>query len=355
MVPAALLGLDMTKVFSNAALMVNSCRSSNPPQQNPGVMLGIILGEAARAGRDKLTLLASPTIAPFGAWVEQLVAESTGKHGHGIVPVDAEPIGSLASYGNDRLFVYLRLEGQLASAQEALTQALIQAGHPVVTITLSSLDQLMQEFFRWEIATAVAGAVLGIHPFDQPDVEAAKVQARALLDTYERERELPQQKPLLQDDGLRFYTALSTRATKSSDLMREFLVTLGEGDYFAILAYLPMLEQHQKTLQKIRQQVRDAKHVATCLGFGPRFLHSTGQLYKGGPNSGVFLVLTCDDAKDIAVPDSVASFGVVKSAQASGDVAVLEARGRRVLRVHLEADISKGLAALMQMIKAAIE
>jgi transaldolase/glucose-6-phosphate isomerase len=354
MVPAALIGLDVANVLDNAKLMVNSCRPSNPPQQNPGVVLGVVLGIAAKAGRDKLTLLASPQLAPFGSWVEQLVAESTGKHGHGIVPVDAEPVGASESYGADRLFVYLRLEGATDPAQEQVAAALAKAGHPVLTFTLANAAQLLQEFFRWEIATAVAGAVIGINPFDQPDVEAAKIQARALLDSYEHKRELPPQKALLQQGGLSFYAASPTTATQAVDLMRMFLATPGNNDYFAILAYLPMLAPHQQALQAIRQKVRDTKRVATCLGFGPRFLHSTGQLYKGGPNSGVFLVLTCDDAKDIAVPDSVASFGVVKSAQASGDVAVLEARGRRLLRVHLGADVGKGLAAVAQVIDAAL-
>ncbi len=357
MVPAALLGLDVAKALAGAKRMVNSCRPSNPPQQNPGVLLGVALGVAAQAGRDKLTLIASPRLAPFGAWVEQLIAESTGKLGKGIVPVDAETIGKPAVYGQDRIFVYLRLEGQVDAAQEALLQALSEAGHPVLTYTLSAIEQVHQEFFRWEMATAVAGAVLGIHPFDQPDVEAAKIQARALLDAYERDGQLPQAQALLQEGGLSFYASTNTKAgngVAGVDVLREFLATLGQGDYFAILAYLPMHAPQQAALQAIRRQVRDTRKVATCLGFGPRFLHSTGQLYKGGPNSGVFLVLTCDDAEDIAVPDSVASFGVVKSAQASGDSAVLVERGRRVLRVHLGADVAAGLKNLSNIVQAAL-
>ena len=354
MVPAALLGIDIVKFVGQANMMVNSCRPSNPPQQNPGVMLGAVLGMAARAGRDKLTLIASPSIVSFGAWVEQLIAESTGKQGKGIVPVDAEPLGNIAAYGNDRLFVYLRLEEAPDPAQEALSVALAGAGHPVVTFSMSRKAHLLQEFFRWEMATAVAGAVLGIHPFDQPDVEAAKIQARALLDTFERDRKLPPQKPRCQQGALSFYTEASGSAANGDQLLRQFLSQIGDGDYFAILAYLPMFEQHGIALQAMRKKIRDAKKVATCLGFGPRFLHSTGQLYKGGPNTGVFLVITCDEARDIAVPDSVASFGVVKSAQASGDTAVLLARGRRVLRVNLGADVAVGLAALGNTIDAAL-
>lgn len=356
MVPAALLGHDTAGLLDNAELMVNSCRPSNPPQQNPGAMLGLILGEAAKAGRDKLTLLASPRLAPFGSWVEQLIAESTGKHGHGIVPVDAEPAGVAEAYGNDRVFVHLRLEGAPDPAQEALAAALATAGHPVVTYTLGNIEQLMQEFFRWEIATAVAGAVIGIHPFDQPDVEAAKIQSRELIAAYERTHRLPEQKAVLQEGPLGFYLPGNTTVsgTSAAELVRKFLLQLGVADYFSILAYLPMQQEHRASLQSIRGRVRDKTRAATCLGFGPRYLHSTGQLHKGGPNSGVFLVLTCDDARDIEVPDSVVSFGVVKSAQASGDVAVLIERGRRVLRVNLGADVAGGLAALAGLIDAAL-
>ena len=376
MVPAALIGIDIKKLVGQAQLMVNSCRPSNTPRQNPGVILGVMLGAAAKAGRDKLTLIASPALAPFGAWVEQLIAESTGKQGHGIVPVDAEPLGSVGDYSKDRIFVYLRMEDAPDPAQEALSAALINAGQPVLTFTLSRSAQLLQEFFRWEMATAVAGAVLGIHPFDQPDVEAAKIQARALLDRFERDKKLPQPKPLLKSGALSFYGAAPVKAAKAKkaakttkiakaaktrkdktdvDIVGEFLATLGKGDYFAVLAYLPMLEPHKVVLQEIRKKIRNQKKVATCLGFGPRFLHSTGQLYKGGPNSGVFLVLTCDEAKDVAVPDSAASFGVVKSAQASGDTAVLLKRGRRVLRVNIGSDVGAGLARLSRIVDEALK
>ena len=357
MVPAALLGLDVAKVVKQARLMMNSCRASNPPLQNSGVMLGVLLGEAARAGRDKLTLIASPGIAPFGAWVEQLIAESTGKQGHGIVPVDAEPLGAATTYSKDRLFAYLRLADALDPAQEKLVAALVKAGHPLMTYTFNGVAPLLQEFFRWEIATAVAGAVIGIHPFDQPDVEAAKIQARALLSTYESKGRLPQKKPLLKEAGLLFYASEKINAAKSKSgktLMKKFLAQIGVNDYFAVLAYLPMLEPHRAVLQNIRKKIRDQQKVATCLGFGPRFLHSTGQLYKGGPDSGVFLVITCDEASDIAIPDSVASFGVVKSAQASGDTAVLVKRGRRVLHVNIGSDVTSGLKKLSNTIDAAL-
>lgn len=355
MVPAALIGLETATVIDNADLMVNACRPSSPPSHNPGVQLGAIIGVAAKSGRDKLTLLAAPTLAPFGAWVEQLIAESTGKHGKGIVPVDAEPLGAPASYGKDRIFMQLRLATEPDAAQDQLVAALRDAGHPVVVFTLGDKTQLLQEFFRWEIATAVAGAVLGIHPFDQPDVEAAKVQARALLATYEREHKLPEQTPVLREGPLQFF-ARDVAGNDAKSLLRQFLAGLKtSSDYFAILAYLPMTDSAQRELNAIRGRVRDAKGVATTLGFGPRFLHSTGQLHKGGPNSGVFLVLTCDDARDVAVPDSVASFGVVKSAQASGDTAVLLERGRRVLRVHAGTDLDSALKALAAAIDAALQ
>lgn len=353
MVPAVLVGLLAEEVIDNADLMVNACRPSNPPAHNPGVMLGAALGVAAKQGRDKLTLIASATLAPFGGWIEQLIAESTGKHGKGIVPVDAEPLGDAARYGKDRFFVQLRLASEPNAAQDALIAALKSAGHPVVVFTLGDKAQLLQEFFRWEIATAIAGAVIGIHPFDQPDVEAAKVQARALITAYERDRKLPQQAPVLREGELQFF-AKGLSGSDAKSLLKQFFATLKPNDYFAILAYLPMFAQQRETLQAIRRRVSAAGSRATTLGFGPRFLHSTGQLHKGGPNTGVFLVLTCDDAKDVAVPDSIASFGVVKSAQASGDTAVLIERGRRVLHVHAGGDLDAALKSLASIVDAAL-
>ena len=352
MVPATVMGLNVATLLANAALMVQRCGPETPVDENPGVRLGAVLGTAAKLGRDKLTLLAAGKLAPFGAWVEQLVAESTGKHGCGIVPVDAEPIGSTAAYGDDRLFVHLRIEDE--HEYDEAVAALVKAGQPVVTLTLAKPMQLGEEFFRWEMATAVAGAIMGVHPFDQPDVEAAKIQTKAVIAAYAQGQPLPQPAALLEHGSLRFYAddanvrqlQANGAGSTATSLVQALLAQLKAGDYFALLAYLNMSAAHRDVLQAIRSRVRDTRRVATCLGFGPRFLHSTGQLYKGGANNGVFLQITCDDASDIVVPGRAYSFGVVKSAQASGDLTVLTERGRRVLHVHLGADVAKGLNEL---------
>ena len=269
-----------------------SLRSHVPVEQNPGVLLGIILGTAARNGRDKLTIITSPGISALGAWLEQLVAESTGKQGKGIVPVDREELGSPDVYGNDRVFAYVRLESAPDKAQDAKVAALEQAGHPVVRIPLGDIYDLGQEFFRWEIATAVAGSIIGINAFNQPDVEASKIATRNLTDEYEKTGSLPAEKPILEDGGIKLFTdaenadALAKAAGSDKSLagyLRAHLKRIGAGDYFALLAYIEMNPKHEALLQKLRQALRDRKRVATCLGFGPRFLHSTGQAYKGGP------------------------------------------------------------------------
>ena len=354
LVPAVVMGIDVERMLATAALMVRSCSVDTPAVGNPGVILGVVMGTAARAGRDKLTIIASPALASFGAWVEQLVAESTGKHGLGIVPVDAEAIGKPDVYANDRLFIHLRLDDDSDSAGDQAVAALISAGQPIVKISLSAREQIAQEFFHWEMATAVAGAVLGIHPFDQPDVEAAKIQTRELMSAYERDNILPQTSPQIVDGNFAVYgTGLGNTITLEHALA--WLVgQLKPGDYFALLAYIEMNESHRAALQGMRKTVRDVCSVATCLGFGPRFLHSTGQLYKGGPNSGVFLQITCDDAADLPVPGRSYSFGTVKAAQALGDFSVLQQRGRRALRVHVKGELGSGLAALHRALCAAL-
>jgi transaldolase/glucose-6-phosphate isomerase len=354
-VPAALMGLDMTRFLGRTQEMVEACGADAPADQNPGVELGIILGTAARNGRDKVTIIASPGISALGAWLEQLMAESTGKQGKGIVPIDLEDIGPPEVYGNDRVFAYVRLETAPDKAQDAKVAALEAAGHPVIRIPLGDTYDLGQEFFRWEIATAVAGSVIGINAFNQPDVEASKIATRNLTEEYEKTGSLPAEKPVLEDNGIKLFTdpvnadALAKSAGRDQTLagyLRAHLKRVGAGDYFALLAYIEMNTEHQKLLQKLRQVLRDKKRVATCLEFGPRFLHSTGQAYKGGPNSGVFLQVTCDDAADLPVPGQTYTFGVVKAAQARGDFQVLAARGRRALRVHLGKDLAAGLARL---------
>ncbi len=349
-VPAALTGIDVARLLDEAAQMAEACRGEDAAT-NPGVALGVVIGEAARAGRDKLTIVASPGIAPLGAWLEQLVAESTGKNGAGVIPVDLEPEGAANSYGSDRLFVYLRLASAPDAAQDTFVEQLNRAGHPVVRIDVRDTYALGQEFFRWEMATAVAGAVLGINPFDQPDVEASKIKTRALTDAVEHEGALPEEAPFVLDTEMAIFTdeanvrALGAVATPA-EAIAAHLRRVSGGDYVALLAYLDMTTDTIAALQEIRAVIRAQSGAATCLGFGPRFLHSTGQAYKGGPNSGVFLQITCDDAEDLPVPGRAFTFGTVKAAQARGDFGVLEERERRALRVHLGPDVAAGLQAL---------
>jgi transaldolase/glucose-6-phosphate isomerase len=359
MVPGAVMGMDIAKFLNNTAEMVKACGAAAAAEANPGATLGMILGVAANLGRDKLTITASPGISDLGAWLEQLIAESTGKVGKGIIPVDREPLAKPDTYGNDRVFAYLRLEGGANAAQDAAITALEAAGHPVVRITVDNIYNLGQEFFRWEIATAVAGSIIGINAFNQPDVEASKIETKKLTSEYETSGHLPAESPFFEGDGLKFYadeknTAALKGQAKLADTLKAHLDRLHAGDYFAVLGYITMNEANEKALQAIRLAVRDKKKVATVLGFGPRFLHSTGQAYKGGPNSGVFLQITCDDAVDLPVPDQKYTFGTVKAAQARGDFAVLAERGRRALRVHLGKDVVAGLATLSKALKQAI-
>ena len=359
MAPAAVMGLDVAKFLKNTEEMVQACGASSPADANPGVILGNILGVAATHGRDKLTIIASPGIFDLGAWLEQLIAESTGKNGKGIIPVDRERPARPATYGNDRVFAYIRLASKPNKAQDAAVAALEKAGHPVVRITLPNAYNLGQEFFRWEIATAVAGSIMGINAFNQPDVEASKIETRKLTSEYEATGKLPPEAPFFEDKGIKLFAdeknagALKGGATLAG-VLQTHLSRLGAGDYFAVLGYLPMNPANEKVLQEIRHAVRDNKKVATVLGFGPRFLHSTGQAYKGGPNSGVFLQITCDDAKDLPVPGQKYTFGVVKAAQARGDFAVLAERGRRALRVHLGKNLKGELAKLAKAVQQAL-
>ncbi len=363
MVPAAIMGIDALRFLDRTDEMVTACSSSVPVEQNPGVVLGTILGVLAKQGRDKVTLITSPGLMDLGAWLEQLVAESTGKEGKGLIPVDLEQVGPPELYGKDRVFAYIRLSSAPDAAQDAAVAALEQAGQPVVRIAVADIYDLGQEFFRWEIATAVAGAIMGIHPFNQPDVEASKVATRKLTAEYEKTGKLPPEKPILEEQGIKLFTddknaaALKQAAGRDQSLagyLTAHLNRLTAGDYCALLAYLEQNDAHQEQLQAMRHVIRDAKRVATCLGFGPRFLHSTGQAYKGGPNTGVFLQITCDDAADLPVPGQRYTFGVVKAAQARGDFEVLAARDRRALRVHLGPDVRAGLTMLYEIVQNAL-
>ena len=358
LVPAAAMGLDVGEVIATAQTMVRSCGRDVPAKVNPGFQLGAVMGAAAKAGRDKVTIVAPDSLKDFGAWAEQLIAESTGKEGHGLIPVDSEPLGSSDVYGQDRLFVQLRLAGEEDAAQDAAVQALEAAGHPVVRIDLASRDGLVQEFFRWEFATAVAGAVIGINPFDQPDVEASKIKTRELTDAVEESGSLPAETAFWSGEGVELYTdarnAEALRKSGATDLagwIKAHFARAGAGDYVALLAYLERNEAHIERLTRMRVAIRDARKLATCVGFGPRFLHSTGQAYKGGPNSGVFLQITGDPPTDLAIPGRSFSFGTVEAAQARGDFEVLAKRGRRALRVHLT---GSAMGGGLQTVEAAL-
>jgi transaldolase/glucose-6-phosphate isomerase len=339
--------------------MVRSCGPDVPPQENPGVQLGLAMGLAGLEGRDKVTILSSQKIADFGAWAEQLIAESTGKEGKGLIPIEGEPLGDPAVYGTDRFFIDIRTEGEDDTAHDDKLAALEQAGHPVVRIMMKSIDHIGQEFFRFEIATAVAGAILGINPFNQPDVEDAKIKTRELTAAFEKTGALPPESPVVATKAADIFTddanaGALRKAGANGDLgswLKAHLARSGADDYVALLAYIERDAEHIDALQRMRLKLRDGRRVATCAEFGPRFLHSTGQAYKGGPDSGVFLQITAEDAKDLAVPGQKASFGVIKAAQARGDFDVLTERGRRALRVHLKGDLASGL----KMLDAAIE
>ncbi|MGI4757358.1 MAG: bifunctional transaldolase/phosoglucose isomerase [Janthinobacterium lividum] len=352
-VPATVAGLDVPRFLSEAKRGVDAAHVAQIAS-NPGALLGIVLGEAHNAGRDKLTFFTSAPIFDMGAWLEQLIAESTGKLGKGITPVDREPVGPSSVYGTDRVFAYIRLSTAENAAQDAAVAQLAAAGHPVVRFDIDDVYELPGIMFLWEIAVAVAGSVIGINTFNQPDVEAAKIETRKLTDEYTQTGKLAEHKPILDVDGIKLYAdesyGLTLKTTASSeslvDYLKAHLAQIKPHDYFATLAYIQMTDAHEATIQRFRMMVRDGKQVATCLGFGPRFLHSTGQDYKGGPNSGVFLQITADHETDLAIPNAKYTFGVVIDAQAAGDLAVLQQRGRRALRVHLGTDVAKGLNAL---------
>ena len=363
LVPAALIGADVERLLDRAGEMVEACAACVAPRDNPGVLLGLVLGEAAAAGRDKLTLIASPGIAPLGAWLEQLLAESTGKQGKAILPVDGEPPQAPETYGADRLFVYLRLADDADPEQDRAVNRLRAADHAVVQITVDSPLAVGAEMYRWEIATAVAGSILAINPFDQPDVEASKIETRRLTAAYEETGRLAMPERLAGDETCWLYADAANRQAlqqaaawdSMSGWLKAHLERLAPGDYFSLLAYLNRLDPRiDVALQRIRRAVLGRYGVATCLGYGPRFLHSTGQAYKGGPNTGVFLQITAEPTEDLPVPGRRYSFGVVEKAQAFGDFAVLCQRGRRALGVHLEGDIHAVLARLAELVDTAI-
>src|SRR5215203_1281577 len=357
---AASMGLDVEILVQRAAEMVEVCRLGDAGS-NPGALLGIILGTCHEHGRDKLTIFTSPEVHDVGAWLEQLIAESTGKSDVAIIPVDREPMIDAENYYDDRVFVHLGLKG--SATDEAVYQRLEdieRAGHPIIRIELETLYHISQEFFRWEFATGVAGSIMKINPFNQPDVESAKIEARKITDEYERTGSLPVETPFYQEEGIALFSneanavELNVLAGENPSLaayLGAHVSRVRAKDYFGLLGYIEMNPENEKHLQSIRELVLDKTLAATCLGFGPRFLHSTGQAYKGGGNNGVFLQITSDDEIDVPVPGQKFTFGIVKSAQARGDFQVLLDRGRRALRVHLGADVGAGLERLESIIQ----
>jgi glucose-6-phosphate isomerase len=352
LVPAALNGVDLARLLAGARTMADACRTADATA-NPGLALGAAIGEAAIAGRDKLTILTSPRLAAFGDWVEQLIAESTGKAGKGIIPIVGEPITGADAYGDDRNFVFLTLADDAHDELRRLADDLESRGHPVRHIGLGQPIEVGAEFVRWEVATAAAGIVLGIDPFDQPNVQESKDATRELLEAYRSNGALPQPMPLVSDPGVAISAdpdALGDAPVTVDGAVEQLLaVTRGGRDYFAILAYLPQDDVIVERLQRLRVRVRELTGAATTLGFGPRFLHSTGQLHKGGPDTGVFLQITADPSKDLPIPGWDETFGTLIAAQALGDLTSLQRRGRRAIRVHF-ADLDAGLNRLEEMV-----
>jgi len=360
LVPHAAMGLDTERLLKRTAAMVEASKNSRAAK-NPGVELGLILGTAAvQFKRDKVTLVCSKSIYDLGAWLEQLLAESTGKQGTGLIPVDREPVAAAASYGKDRIFAHIKFARDNDTELESALAAIEKAGQPVIRIVLNDLYDIGQIFFQWEIATAVAGSLLKINAFNQPDVEASKVATRELTSEFEKSGSLPPEEPILEQDGIKLFTDKVNAEAVLKDghtlgaAIRAQVDRLQAGDYFGLLAYIPMFREYEETLQQVRKEILESKQVATVLGFGPRFLHSTGQAYKGGPNSGVFLQITCQEPEDLPVPQQKYTFGVVKAAQARGDFQVLADRKRRALRVHLGKDLAKDLDRLRDLICAAV-
>lgn len=357
-VPSALMGVNVKAFLRLTEPMQQACSSEVLVQNNPGIILGVILGICAKEGKDKVTLITSPGIFSLGAWLEQLLAESTGKNGKGLIPVDQEPLGKPDVYNHDRVFVYIRLDSAPDYEQDRAVQLLEQAGFVVVQLHVPDKMHLGAEFFRWEIATAVAGSVIGINPFNQPDVEDSKILTLQLTQQYEQSETLSEPTSFFSEDGI----SLFTDETNLTDLTKNLIGTpslanylhahlnrVHPNDYVNFSAFIEKSDTNLDLLQESRLFIRNHKKAATCLGFGPQFLHSTGQAYKGGPNTGVFFQITADSSEDLAIPGHKYTFGVIIAAQAQADFTVLTKRARRVLRIHLGKDVHKGLRRLSEI------
>ena len=365
-VPAALAGVDVRGLLTKAEEMARACAAAVPAADNPGLWLGVTMAEAARLGRDKVTFVISPGIATFADWAEQLIAESTGKEGKGLVPVAGEPPGEPAVYGNDRLFIHVKLASQTDQDTERKLQALEAAGHPVIRLELRNELDLGREFFRWEVATATAGALLGINPFDQPNVQESKNNTNRLLAEFAAQGRLTEEAPVAESAGIGFYCDGITRSGLEgmmklpgpptvADYLAAFLAQARPGDYLALLAFLEPATEHKAHGESLRVRLRNSLRLATTVGFGPRYLHSTGQLHKGGAANGLFVHITADDAEDLPVPGEAYSFSVLKQAQALGDLQSLRSKNRRVARFHLRKSVQAGLAELSGLVDAAMQ
>jgi transaldolase / glucose-6-phosphate isomerase len=355
LVPAALMGIDVREHLARSLRMKHACESNLSVRENPGVQLGALLGQLAKQGRNKVTFLVPPAISTLGIWLEQLLAESTGKNGTGLLPVAVEPMGYPAVYGDDRVFVHIRIKNEGDERLDRSVEQLHEAGHPVVTIEMADRTDLSQEFFRWEIAVATAGAVLGINAFDQPNVQESKNNTNRLLKLVEEKGVLPEEKPIVTDGLLSLYGKAETTSTGIPEgLIRFFNGKIAPGDYIAILAYLTEETATDVILENIRSKLQSKFKIATTMGYGPRYLHSTGQLHKGGPNTGIFLQLTTDTTEDMKVPGRSYTFGVLRQAQAQGDLEALNQHGRRAIRIHLSGNQGRALLQFKNAMDAAL-
>lgn len=352
LVPAALHGISIGDLLARAIGMMRACGAYGAGGQNPGLELGTALGVLAEQGRDKLTLVVPQSLSDLGLWLEQLLAESTGKEGKGILPVAGEPLLEPNLYGHDRVFVYVGYESEADAANRSKLQALQQAGHPVITILMKDALDLGAEFYRWEVATAVASAVFGINPFDQPNVQAAKTATDRLMKVVEQEGQIPQKEaPKVTENGVAYYTAVS--GNDAAEVLQNFFAQAKPGDFLNVQAYLTESPAMNESLQQLRAQVQEQLHIATTSGYGPRFLHSTGQYHKGGPNTGLFVQFTVDHPQDLPLPGRSYTFGTFKNAQAQGDLEALQQNDRRTLRVHLGADAEQGIKTMLAALATA--
>jgi glucose-6-phosphate isomerase len=354
MVPAALMGLDVKEILERAVATGRVCGAHSSAAENPAARLAAALAQLARQGRNRLTLVISPPLDSLGLWIEQLIAESTGKEGQGILPVAGEKLGPPGVYAEDRVFLSIRTETCANSKIEADLEALEKAGHPVIEQVLPDALSLGGEFFLWEFATALAGALLGINPFDQPNVQESKDNTRQLLEIFREEGRLPEQEVLVEEQGCQIFGEAASKRETLAATTRAHLDRVRDGDYVALTAYIPETREHDQLLDAIRLRIRDVLKVATTVGYGPRFLHSTGQLHKGGAANGIFIQITAAESEDLAIPGEPYTFGVLKQAQALGDFQSLVGRHRPALRFHLGRDVEAGLKTLLDVVKSAV-